>query len=136
MRKRGGSCGVHASAHHGATPSPQVRPPDAEVHAFADSQFGHIFAHAPTRKQANYLLTPSMQERLLKLRETWGTGIQLSLIAGHVHLLIPQGHDWFECDPDRAADDLHQLQGFSEQLISILRIVEELDLNTRLWTKE
>lgn len=86
--------------------------------------------------EANYLLTPSMQERLLKLRETWGTGIQLSLIAGHVHLLIPQRHDWFECDPDRAADDQHQLQGFSEQLISILQIVEELDLNTRLWTKE
>ena len=32
-----------------------VRTPDAEVHAFADSQFGHIFAHAPTRKQAAYL---------------------------------------------------------------------------------
>ena len=61
MRKRGGSCGVHASAHHGATPSPQVRPPDAEVHAFADSQFGHIFAHAPTRKQANYLLTLALK---------------------------------------------------------------------------
>jgi acetyl-CoA carboxylase/biotin carboxylase 1 len=29
-----------------------VRTPNAEVHAYADSQFGHVFAHAPTRKQA------------------------------------------------------------------------------------
>ena len=86
--------------------------------------------------EARYLLTPSMQERLLTLRKKWGNSIQLSLISGHVHLLIPQRQNWFECDPERSTADLDQLREFSEQLISILQIVEELDLNTRLWTKE
>ena len=39
-----------------------VRTPNAEVHAYADSQFGHVFAHAPTRKQAAYLLLQALKQ--------------------------------------------------------------------------
>ena len=51
-----------------------VRTPNAEVHAFADSQFGHVFAHAPTRKQAAYML----QLALKRLR-----------VVGEIHSNIP-----------------------------------------------
>ena len=51
-----------------------VRTPNAEVHAFADSQFGHVFAHAPTRKQASYML----QLALKRLR-----------VVGEIHTNIP-----------------------------------------------
>ena len=51
-----------------------VRTPGAEVHAYADSQFGHVFAHAPTRKQAAYLL----QLALKRLR-----------VVGEIHSNIP-----------------------------------------------
>ena len=51
-----------------------VRCPNAEVHAFADSQFGHIFAHAPTRKQACYLLSLALK----RLR-----------VVGEIHTNIP-----------------------------------------------
>ena len=51
-----------------------VRTPNAEVHAYADSQFGHVFAHAPTRKQAAYLL----QLALKQLR-----------VVGEIHSNVP-----------------------------------------------
>mmetsp|Transcript_32468 Transcript_32468/g.74377 ORF Transcript_32468/g.74377 Transcript_32468/m.74377 type:complete len:2019 (-) Transcript_32468:454-6510(-) len=38
-----------------------VKTPNAEVHAFADSQFGHLFAHGRTRKEAGRLLTLALK---------------------------------------------------------------------------
>ena len=38
-----------------------VKAPEAAVHAFADSQFGHLFAHGPTRKAAARRLTLALR---------------------------------------------------------------------------
>lgn len=91
---------------------------------------------ATDQVEARYLLTPTMQERLLELRQTWGRGLQVSLSAGWVHLLIPKTNDWFECQFENAAHDVRQLQNFAHELLRVLEIIEGLDLQTRLWTKE
>lgn len=100
-------------------------------------EFENAFkVRATDQVEARYILTPTMQERLLELQQTWGKSIMLALDAGHVHLLITNSQNWFECNPELAATDTSQLELFSKQLLSILRIIETLDLNTRLWSKE
>ena len=90
---------------------------------------------ATDQVEARYLLTPTMQERLLELQNTWGRNTMVSLQAGWVHVLIPSPGDWFECDPEIAADNLKQIQTFGHQLLRVLDVIDTLDLNTRLWTK-
>lgn len=85
--------------------------------------------------EARYLLTPTMQERLLEMQNTWGKNFMISLNAGWIHVLIPKTDDWFECNIDVAATDLSQLQTFASELLRVLAIIDTLDLNTRLWTK-
>jgi len=86
--------------------------------------------------EARYLLTPSMQERMLALRLQWGAQIQFCLSQSFLYIAIPQSRDWFEPPAMKSLNHHQSIQHFAAQLISLLDIVSELDLNTRLWTKE
>jgi hypothetical protein len=85
--------------------------------------------------EARYLLTPDMQERFLALRDRWSPQIRAALIDSNLHLAIPQSANWFEPDINRPAHDPASLARFLGQLATLLQIPENLNLNTRLWTK-
>ena len=75
-----------------------VRVPNAEVHAYADSQFGHVFAHAPTRTQAAYLLQLALKN--LRVVGEIHSNIPYASRAHSQH--IPQAHSP-STQPSRAA---------------------------------
>lgn len=91
---------------------------------------------ATDQVEARYLLTPSFQDRLLELRKFWGGKIGMSLLRSNLYLAIPNREDWFECSSKVRAGDRAQIERFASQLIAVLNVVNQLDLNTRLWTKE
>jgi hypothetical protein len=86
--------------------------------------------------ETRYILTPSMQERLLALRGRLGKELRVGFRDSHVWLAIPNGTDWFEGNLKMPAGDRSQTMMLLGQLRSCFQIVEELDLNTRIWTKE
>ncbi len=86
--------------------------------------------------EARYLLTPDMQERFLALRNRWHTGIHAALLDSRLHLALPKTENWFEPDISRPLHDTRPLADFLQQLVILLHIPEQLDLNTRIWTKE
>lgn len=85
--------------------------------------------------EACYLLTPNMQEYMLELRENWGQGIQFALHQSLMYIAIPTKKNWF--DPCLKEQENHHavVLQFTEDLLSLLRIVETLHQNTRLWSK-
>jgi hypothetical protein len=85
--------------------------------------------------EARYLLTPDMQERFLELRNRWSPGIHAALTGSSLHLAIPNRQNWFEPDINAPASHTQQLNDFLQQLVLLLHITEQLDLNTRIWTK-
>ncbi|WP_435894636.1 DUF3137 domain-containing protein [Oceaniferula spumae] len=91
--------------------------------------------HGGDQVEARYILTPDLQERLLKLRAAYGDDIRMSLHASRFHLSIPKSEDWFEPSMNLPAHDLSQMQTFVNQMSWIFGIVELLDLNTRIWSK-
>jgi hypothetical protein len=91
---------------------------------------------ATDQVEARYLLTPSFQDRLLELRKFWGGKIGMSLLRSNLYLAIPNQENWFECSSKVRAGDRAQIERFASQLIAVLNVVNQLDLNTRLWTKE
>jgi len=86
--------------------------------------------------EVRYILTPSMQERLVALRTRVGDGLRVGFRDSRVWLALPHKGDWFEPDLNKAAFSRDQLRMILGQMRSCCHIVEELDLNTRIWTKE
>jgi hypothetical protein len=60
----------------------------------------------------------------------------MSLLRSNLYLAIPNQENWFECSSKVRAGDRAQIERFASQLIAVLNVVNQLDLNTRLWTKE
>lgn len=92
--------------------------------------------HGGDQVEARYILTPDMQDRLLDLRKWFGDDIRVAFHSSRMHLTIPNSDNWFEPNIKRSAHDTSQMQMFLRQMSSVFRLVEMLDLNTRIWTKE
>lgn len=85
---------------------------------------------------ARYILTPDMQERLLQLRKYHGDSVKLVFKDSNVILTFDSSLDWFEPDFYKPSNDSRQIASFVMELQSCCGIVEMLNLNTRIWTKE
>lgn len=86
--------------------------------------------------EARYILTPAMMERINELNQRSAYTISLSFINSCMYIAFPLDKNYFEApiyktllSPDLLNDDLSILS-FMHALIS------ELDLNTRIWTKQ
>jgi hypothetical protein len=85
--------------------------------------------------EARYVLSTSMLRRILEIRRRWATDVRLAFLESHVYLTIAQAQDWFEPNVYRSARDPHQIQELADQIALCLHLVDELNLNTRIWSK-
>lgn len=86
--------------------------------------------------EARYILTPSMQDQLVDLGNRVGDGLKVVFRDSQIYLAIPNNENWFEGNLHKPAGDRDQAAKLLSELKSCFVIVDELDLNTRIWTKE
>lgn len=86
--------------------------------------------------EARYLITPSMMERLLSLNSRFGKDVTISFRNSTILVAIPSSRNCFEASVWRSLSDMRILKADFEVIHSLLEIVDELNLNTRIWTKE
>lgn len=86
--------------------------------------------------EARYILTPALMERILAFKRKWNTRVYLSFLDSKVYIAISMYKDLFELRPFKPAADYHFLEENLRFLILLTEIVEDLNLNTRIWTKE
>jgi len=96
----------------------------------------HFVVRGADSVETRYLLTPSMQERLIALRGRLGKELRVGFRDSQVWICIPNKSDWFEGDLMKPVSDRGQMEVLLGQLKCCFQIVEELDLNTRIWTKD
>ena len=97
--------------------------------------FERLFkVYASDETEARYILSPGLMQRIARFRENSGAPLRISFVDGRLHLLLPLAHDPFAVrrleEVDAAA-----IRAWVGDLHFALGIVEELDLNTRIWTK-
>ena len=110
---------------------------DGRVERLENVDFESLFVvRASDPIEARYILTPAMQERFIDLTEKWGSEIRASFQDSLVFLALPNRNDWFEGDIRRQVNDSQQFRTLVAQLHACFSTVEDLDLNTRIWTKE
>ncbi|MCS7065948.1 MAG: DUF3137 domain-containing protein [Fimbriimonadales bacterium] len=111
-----------------------------ELVKLEDPEFERAFkVYSTDQIEARYILTPSLMERILRFRQLTKSEIRLAFIASRLYVAIPTTHDHFEAPslfapvgellkPETIGKYLHELR-------FALAVVDELNLNTRIWTK-
>jgi hypothetical protein len=86
--------------------------------------------------EARYILSPALMERILFFHRKLGKKIYLSFLGSKVFAAIPVQENMFEPKVFSSVLDFNVIAEYYAQLQLGVGIVDELNLNTRIWTKE
>ena len=101
-----------------------------------DVEFEKAFAvYGTDSVEAHYILSPSLMRRILDFKKKSGI-INLSFIDSHVYIAIPVRENLFEPRVYSTLINYDRMVGYNKYLMLVTGIVEDLNLNTRIWTKE
>ncbi len=96
----------------------------------------HFVTHSTDQVEARYILTPAMMEKISELNNRSAYCVSLSFINSSVYIAFPLACNYFEppvfktlLKPDLLGEDMNILS-------FMFGIIKELDLNTRIWTKQ
>lgn len=104
--------------------------------ALENPRFAEAFrVHASDEVEARYILTPGMMERIVSLQERTGRTVFLAFKNHRAYLGVHYGRDLFEpgIRETTSVDAIHEM---AAHFALAEGVVEELDLNTRIWTKD
>lgn len=86
--------------------------------------------------EARYILSPSFMERLVNYRNKMQTNLQLSFINSQVYLAMPMKKNLFEPSLRKTVKRFEDIEEYYKQVLFCIEIVDELNLNTRIWSKQ
>jgi hypothetical protein len=87
--------------------------------------------------EARYILSPALMQRITEFKKNSKLRIALSFVDSHVYIALSINRRLFEAPPlfSTVLNRKLTLQ-YLGYLNMCIEIVEALDLNTRIWTKE
>ncbi|MDN3586617.1 DUF3137 domain-containing protein [Pedobacter aquatilis] len=101
-----------------------------------NSAFNEAFTTNSTDQvEARYILTPAMMERILKLNSNSKNTISLSFINNRMNIAFPLDRNYFEAPVFKSLLKPEMLNQDIAAIKFMYEIVQELDLNTRIWGK-
>jgi len=86
--------------------------------------------------QARYILSTSLMERMLEYKKKTNKGIYISFVDSKMYLGIPYSKDLFEPSYLKSLVNFNLIKTYFEDLVLVISIVDDLNLNLRIWTKE
>jgi hypothetical protein len=95
----------------------------------------NFITYSNDQVEARYILTPSMMERISELNKRSKDTISLSFTGSLVYIAFPLKGNYFEPPFSKSLLDENLLQKDIELVQFMYGIVNELDLNTRIWGK-
>ena len=96
----------------------------------------HFAVYSCSQIEARYILTPQMMERLVRLRNKYKAKIRLLFENDHAIIAIPKSSGWLEPPFFGSLARLDVLKNILVEIEDVLSIIDDLDLNTRIWTKK
>lgn len=99
-------------------------------------EFEKIFSvYGSSQQEARYVLTPTMMEAIVHVYTTCNLKMMFSFTGSKVYCAIPLKKDMFEPTVKRGIQ-YRNIEEFYMILSLIETIVNEMNLNTRIWTKQ
>lgn len=130
---------------------------EGELVKLEDPEFEKYFVvHSNDQVEARYILSTSLMERMVNFREKAGLGgaFYASFVNSKIYIAFPlegkmirrifnktpgefsEFRGFFEPDLSRPIADFETIREYYEDLRLMIGIVEELNLNTRIWGKQ
>jgi hypothetical protein len=108
-----------------------------ELVKLEDPEFEREFAvYADDQIEARYILSTSLMQRILQFKAKTGRNIYLSFVNSSVNVAISTSKNLFEPPLLRTVACFDTCQEYLEDLTLVTGIVEDLNLNTRIWSKQ
>ncbi len=108
-----------------------------ELIKLEDPEFEREFCvYGDDQIEARYILSPGLMRRILSYRSKFGAKMYLAFLHSKVYIALGTDKNHFEPKVFKPANDLSQVQEFRNDLDMIIDIIEDLNLNARLWSKE
>jgi len=108
-----------------------------ELIKLEDPEFEKEFCvYASDQVEARYILSPSLMQRIVEFKRKWDTKVYLSFRDSKVYIAIKMNKNLFETRLFKSIVDYQFMEENVRFLILLTGIVEDLNLNTRIWTKE
>lgn len=105
--------------------------------ALENKEFAKTFrVHSTSQIEARYILTPKLMESLLHVYQVFKLPMHMSFVGGKVYLAILFSKDLFEPSIWRSGVNMKELNKLYQLLNLNKTIIEEMDLNTRIWAKD
>jgi len=108
-----------------------------ELVKLEDPEFEKEFCvYSDNQVEARYILSPSLMQRITEFKRKWNTKVYLSFRNSKVYIAIKMKKNLFETRLFKSIVDYNFIEENIRFLILLTGIVEDLNLNTRIWTKE
>lgn len=108
-----------------------------ELVKLEDPEFEKAFAvYSNDQVEARYILSPALMRRMLDFKNKTGEKVYFSFIGGEVYIGLSSTKDRFEPKLFSTVLDIELAREFVEDLQLALDVVKDLNLNTRIWTKQ
>ncbi|MEL6494234.1 MAG: DUF3137 domain-containing protein [Cyanobacteria bacterium J06623_7] len=105
-----------------------------EAIALEDPEFARLFCvYGDSQVESRYLLSTNLMSRLVEFRHRAGRKVTLSFVDGFVYLAIPYQQRLFEPKLLTSMMSFAPLKEYFQDLQLAIAIVEDLNLNRRIW---
>src|SRR5688572_23880809 len=109
---------------------------DLEKVKLESTEFENKFiVYSSDQVEARYILTPSFMERLVKLQNLMGDSTSYSFVDTNVYVAVPIRDQLFEPSVF-SVNDYNKLGDYYNTVHIVFDIIDELNLNLRIWNKE
>ena len=107
-----------------------------ELIKLEDPEFEKEFCvYSNDQVEARYILSPSLMKRIVDFKRKWNAKVYLSFRHSKVYIAIKTNKNLFETRLFKSIVDYNFMEENIRYLILLTGIVEDLNLNTRIWTK-
>jgi hypothetical protein len=96
----------------------------------------HFVVYGADQIEARYILSPSLMKRIVDFKEKTGRRIYLSFVGSMVFVAISINKPLFEPRLFNTLLDFAPVRQYFEDLQLAIGIVDDLNLNTRIWSKQ
>ena len=102
-----------------------------------DVEFEKLYAvYSSDQVEARYLLTPGLMARITDFVKRTDHHVSLSFVGSNLYVAIPHSKDMFEPNLFKPVTDAKLVQEYLDDLMLAVSIVDDLNLNTRIWSKQ
>lgn len=111
-----------------------ARPPLVKLE---DPEFEKLFAvYSDDPVESRYILSTSLMQRIVSFKKKSGRKVYLSFIKSNVYIAIWYRRDLFEPRVFQTMLDFLPIEEYFRDLQLAIGIVDDLNLNTRIWSKQ